>query len=486
MKASAEPAKFPEKISLWLGLLLVVGPWLLGSKSILHFSGNGWITPTSSEIFELSFRALSNQRIVLSTHWLQPLLATYAFLGPTLLFIWYLIIRRSFSEVKYASVIALIPIAVFYSMGAPGLAPYQLIEWIFYSLLILPLVLPHSPLMLWMITGILVIIHLIFGGLGFLVMASIFSLGLSHFIDFLFAKKLALLYRQRRAPLLTLLEAVGFFALIASTLLITLSTGLTQEFQSTPPNQWWMAWILGFLCVGLGWLRPWDLQRWLAVAIFGHAVFFSSKATTPVLFCLVWISMMILASLPIYGPFLKLKESKTKTRVLGFVSLLALAGGMLWTVSQFKPRRSFDRGWVGMIDAVVSSPSRGFLVIGEAQAFLAHFSSARFIENLSMLQIYDENILIEKLKEQEIDTILVDKNYLLNYWKKWMADGHAPEMSNISVIARMISYDGKEIETQTLKLSPIKNFEILKSKTSKNFFILKLKADAATSTQKTK
>lgn len=449
-----------DKVRLWLVIAVVTLPWLLASSPLWQFSKDTFIVPLASDLFDLSFAAFGDHRIVLSTWLIHPLLVSYSFIGPLLLVLMFLIADRAFHELKWRGLLSFAVVLAVYRLGAPGTTPLELLQLVFLGICLTPLLTPTHPLLLWLAAALVLGIAQLSRQNEFLIFWITLSLSVGYLIHYILAQKTALPKKLRDQFVITALSAFGLTCLAISVLAISLKLSLDHHLIQSTPDRWWLAWILGVLSVALCWLRPWETHRWLCLAIFGHGIFLTPDLELPLWIAIVWSILQILNRLPTESFMQKIPLKGVSPKWVSVSLIVLILGIEVYQIRQFRPIRSFRPGWVTLAKELQTLNRSGYLVVGEGTSFLAHFSAARFAEDPTLMTVETEDELAERLHTEEFESILVDTRFATDFWKKWIKEGGEIEKSNHSVITRLITDGGKEIRLRTLNVDAIKNFKI--------------------------
>lgn len=457
----------------WLVFLIMGLPWLVASSPLWQFSRDTFIVPLAPDLFDLSFKLLADQRLVLSTWLMHPLLVTYSFLGPALLVLLFYLFRRIFRELSWSLYLSMTATLLLYELGAPGTAPVELLGLVFTLFCINPLLIPTKPLILWIFSGLVFLLSFATQQNDFLLFWITLSMSLGYLIHFLLAQKSHLPKQQRDKFVVTGLTALGLTCLAISILFLSLQNSIHRDLIHTTPDRWWLAWILGALCVALTWLRPWETHRWLSLAIFGHGIFLSPAIEFSVWLVIGWVLMHIVAELPILSTLSKQARAvKIKPAIFHSVLLVLVLLAIIFQIHRFHPIREFRAGWVSLAHEIQPLNTRGFMVIGEGSSFLAHFSKFKLIEDPSLLEIDSEAALSKRLEDEGVDSILVDARYVNRFWRRWIKDQKDAETSNTSIITRLLSDGGKEIKLRTIKLEALSDFKITPFQRAVDFYLI--------------
>lgn len=462
-----------------LVIFLIVLPWLLASAPVWQFSHDTFIVPLAPDLFDLSFTLLADQRILLPTWLIHPLLITYAFIGPALLGLVYLLTRRAFREMSWGAYLSLVVVLMLYSSAAPGTLPNQLLELSFLGLCLNPLLVPARPLTLWLDAALVLVVAQLTKQNEFLIFWITLSMSVGYLIHFILAQKTILPKKLRDHFITTSFTAFGLSCLAISVLFISLKATLSQNMILVMPDHWWLAWILGVLSVALCWLRPWETHRWLCLAILGHGIFFSGSLETAIWICIAWTLIQIINSLPPYAWFQKISPKKIKPWMATTFCFLFFFSGAIYQIFHFHPIRKFRTGWVSLSKELKATPQDGFLVIGEGTSFLAHFSPANFTEDPTALELSSEEELAQKLKNENLNAIIVDRRFVNDYWKRWIKEGREADTTNYSILTRLIIDGGKEVKLATLKLKAVTYFKVTRYEAS-DFFLIQPTAGEST------
>lgn len=456
--------------SRW-NLLVVLLPWLVFSPSLWVFTPQTAVFPLQPETFEITFKALQNHRLILPSAWMYFILPIFSFLSPMLLFLWSLLLTALLPGPKKFRVGAALAFSLsVYYLGAPHMTPDRAFQLLFFTVIVSPLLRPLPPLVLWLFGSIAVFFSFVFKDYAFLFLWMAASLLAGHITTFLFAEKTAPNRYERMHPLESFFKRTGFFLFL--TWMIFSLVGFSFSNEIGPSPYWWLAWIVGFLCAGITWFNPWQLSRWLAPALFAQGLLFSDTLFWPVLVIGSWCLIKLLLECIQRWEFAqKLSPTVLQAGLASFATILVLLPTIHILISE--DERRLSPAWTSVLQKIKKDDSRGFLIVGDALPFLANFHPASFVTDDSVLLEPSEQRLLEYMNQRNIDSAVIDTLHLKNLWKKWIAEGLEPEKINQSVISRLVLYQGKELDTYTLKLDPLKYYKAVPLDKHYNFIALK-------------
>jgi hypothetical protein len=62
------------------------------------------------------------------------------------------------------------------------------------------------------------------------------------------------------------------------------------------------------------------------------------------------------------------------------------------------------------------------------------------------------------MRVNELTYLLIDTNWIKEFWRKEISSGRAPDTITLSILSRLVVYEGKATETPTIKIPAVKNF----------------------------
>jgi len=441
------------------GSILVFLPWLLGSSYIWSFSADTFIVPLTADTFSLMFAALKSHRIVLPFLFLHPALVLFSFLGPLLLSVLFGLLYLLFSGSRLERfLLALFVTTCFYKAGAPGLVPSSLFQVSLCILTVYVFFRPISKQGLWALSTFLVLLCFLFPRYNFLVFWLAFSMSAGHLVGFLFAEKAHVPRKFRKNFMESFSYLLGLAVLVAWVFFTLNAIGHWDDVSFQPSKFWWGAWFFCLLTACLAYLEPWKISRWLSLAIFFQGLLFSKDLELPVLIAGILVIQRLVSHFQIAD---KASRAPKWALRLSIASILfGCIGWMSYQMRQFQPERVFQGQWVSAYKQIrADSEGKSFLVMGHGFPFLASFLSDNIAQADGFLLESSEEKFSQLLLENHFTDIIVEKSYLMEFWRSWITEGHPPETSNHSIVSRIVAYGGEEVHTQTLNLPAVRNFE---------------------------
>ncbi|MDB5037516.1 MAG: hypothetical protein JWQ35_1044 [Bacteriovoracaceae bacterium] len=446
-------SKFSDSITqlgnyFLVGAIIAATPWLLGSSYLWKFSSDSLVSPLTVDTFELPFKGLLNHRIILNMNLLQPTLVLFSFAGILLLLamirIFYFLIPK-----PYPLVVSLLAAALLYTYAAPGSNPLELLGYLIPLLLIVPLFRMPSSLLLWALGSFGVVASLINPGYQFPVLWLASSLALGHLIHFVVADQ-GIPKRKIRVQLLRYLPNLAALLIFGFWISFSILTMPPDWSLFHPSSFWQLGWIVSIECIVLALFEPWKTNRWLSIGIFSQGLLFFQELDRFIFFVFIGVSIEICVQAFIKANGVARIPAFVKSGFRSFLILTALTL-MFWKVYHFESNRNFNEGWISMVKEMKDKDAKGFLIVGKGLPFLAHFIRQPLVQDDNAILKTSEKDLEQLMKSYAVTDIIVDKNYLNEFWRNWIASGKSVGVSNYSVISRAISYKGQAVDTPTLK-----------------------------------
>jgi hypothetical protein len=369
--------------------------------------------------------------------------------------------------------LSLIAVSAFYAKGAPGIDPTPIFNILISFLLILPLFRRPSPLIIWGAATSGLLASLLDRSLQFPLFWITMSLMAGHLIDFLLGDKGVPIRKVRLEASKYLLHFAGLFVLALWTVLSVLMTPLEWSFFHPSPY-WPAAWLIVLLSFIAALMEPEKTARWLSIGVFAQGLCLSQTLNFFVLIVAIALPLEMISS-----PKLLAKLVGRVPQILrkGFEPALILVAILVMasSIRHFEPVREFDFAWIQMSDEMKAHESRGFLIIGPGLPFLAQFHRENLVTDDEALVKSTEDDLHQLLDAYMVTDIIVDKNYLTQFWRNWIAEGRPADVANYSVISRAITYKGEALQTQTLKFSALKGLTEIPLEKDSQFVWLKIR-----------
>jgi hypothetical protein len=441
------------RVRFLLACSLLGLPWLLGSAYLWNLSGDSFVAPLTEKAFELPFRLLLNHRIILNAKLMAPVLFFFSFLPLFILIAILATIYYILPPIKRVALSVLLA-TYYFSQGAPGTDPTAAAHSLFALLLVLPLFRSPPPLLLWMVATLGVLVAHVDKTIQIPLIWMTMSLLIGALLHFLFGERGVAGRKIRVHWAGYLLHFCALFLLGFWVLLAILSAPPDWTlFQ--PSSLWPLAWVVVLECIILASLQPAQTARWLARGTFAQGLALSSELNFLVILVAIGSAIEI-----ILHPVVRKKIfdwiPPALSKIFQPASILIALTIMGWQVKNFRASREFESHWMSISNEMIGKDSQGFLIVGRGLPFLAHFISKPLISDDSTLLETDETDLLSHLKEFNVSDIIIEKKYLTEFWKTWIASGKPPETANFSVISRAITYQGEALNTPTLKFPALK------------------------------
>lgn len=447
--------RFSKKHPTLVGLGLIFLVWVISALAFWKFTP--W--PLDAQSFSLSFEILNHQRFVLPTTLAYP----YTFIFVVLSFLIYgssyALLHQILPPAQKLGC-SLVLAAPFFFLTTLGSSASSLFHYFIYLLFLLPLFRRLSFVSLWILACVGAYISNAFPDYQFFIVWTVISLLIGPSLHFLLVERAQMKRAHKRdylfyLPLFIGLNLLGFWVLAY---ILTKSNNLIVFSAS---HSFLFPYLCSLECIILAWFRPWDSRRWLTLNIFAQGGLLSPSLQFPLVLISAVLFLEILQSEGIEKLFFERVPKFIKTSFSALLILTPLAF-MLYQAKTHHPERTWSLHWLQSLHAVEENKNEGFLIIGRGLPYLAHFIRGPLISDDSFLLEMNEKELLEKLSREKIQNILIDKTYLSEFWTQWIASGRTPEISNSSVITRAIQYQGKAVETKTMKLEELKLIEIKK------------------------
>lgn len=446
------------------GLLLFIS-LVLSNLQVWSISADTFILPMTSESLWNLLNFFGGYRFVLPTVTFHPYMAAVSFLSPITLILCAAIAYHALpGNITWRSLSAFAVGTLLFAYAEPGLISEEL-SFIFISLLCLLILVRRLPaLFLWLLASL----GVIFANTHFPVLWPILfwislSLMLTSILHYLFLQKGALFKEQRKHLFKSLLITSAYLCLGLWVMLTFAGYALT-DLSVSPSSHLWIPWVVALLSAYLTWRDPWKSTIYLRLTIFAQGLVFFNQFETIAWFSLAWLSYQALADF-----FQSAKVKALLSNNLGYLSngtQITIVTGMVlllgFQIQVPTPKRELDPGWASVLKDIQESDQKGFLVVGEGLPLLAQFNPSHFVRDENLILEDSQVRLIQKMKAKKVSSILVEKNYIKELWKKKIQAGLPAKKINESVLSRLVLYEGKAVKTSTLHLPPVIDFEINK------------------------
>ncbi len=460
--------KYPK----FVGCLIIVLSWLAGLYAFAKPSHQSLLDHLNPESLNFTFQLLDQHRVVLPTPLALPFLYLYLFSGLILLLAIYLISQKLISP-YIGMAFPLILTASLASHSLIGSPPHYLFEVLLWILLIIPLLIHWNFFMLWLLSLTAAILLKYESSYQFALFWLCFSLLVGPTLKFILVDRLhpsrsLKVDAIRRLPLLIAYASLGYWVISLTLNFADSNTHLT------PGKEWPLTVIIFVETLTLAWIKPWSTQRWLSINTFSLGTLLSTGFVTPLTLTSIALGFEIIFDPSVQSRLLGLMTTRFK-KTLGTLMIFASIGMIAYPYSKFKLERLFNREAVKTLRKVVDDPAEGTLVVSNGLSFFAHFVPGNIVVDDNLLFETEEEELARILKASGISRILVDRNYLNQFWKDWIARGELPAVSNYSVITRAIFYEGKAVQTMTIDLKALKELSTIPLKNTDSYALIELK-----------
>ncbi len=378
---------------------------------------------------------------------LADIISLFVTLSPLLfLAATYLVSLRIFQGHPWKAFVLSLPCMIF---SFPGEDPQQALAVFAALIVISPFAVDFSHFERWLYSLGLIVVAITVPSLSFLCFWGQSSLLLAAVSQFLFAERGHITFRMKQRPFSSSLKTIALFGIDVTSLLI-LSLQIEVQTPLSPSSFWWAAPIILILALVLTWIYPWSLRRWLALAIVPWGLLWSGQWELPIAFLVFAHLVERFDAVPIF------KAQWMGRLSVGVATLVALA--FCWKTAP--QHRQLNPLWVSALPHLVKDPQQGVLVLGEGFPLLSHFVKGPLVFDSQSLTVMTEEDMMAWLSKERIRQIIVEKHFFNEFWKDWMKQGFNPDISNYSVISRMLTYEGKGLTTATLKFPEIKGLTL--------------------------
>jgi hypothetical protein len=453
-----------QKVFLSIPLLLPLF-WLLHWDTVWTGSWQQGFAPLQTKIFEELISFLGNYRPLIPSISAPLILFVLSFAGLAALWAVAWLLLRSFNRTPWltATFLALY-IAFVFPLAAPGTHSERIFESLYFVFF------------LWIVTrepirfSLLMAVILLGGFVAFItkaysvfyfwvILSVVFAESLRFiFVDLLRTSKADRLRRGRLS-----LRVLSYLALaLAVYFLMRQHPVSTAEI--VPSSKLWLIVLSSALCLCLSALQTWRTSLWLRLGSLPFVLFFDHQAELFVVLLLAWL--MIETLRVIQHEKIKIIPPAWLRISLYSISLIL---SCLWTaqhVKDFKWSRELEPEWVStikMINEQSQDPSKGFLILGNSLPLLSLFVRFPLVENLPIHLETSEMELLQILKQENLQAILIDREYLRRFWAANLSSGGDPNRINKSVFSRLLLHQGQAVKTETLELPEIEKFRLRES-----------------------
>lgn len=358
-----------------------------------------------------------------------------------------------------ACLLALLVSSVLSPLATPGTSIASMLN-LLLAAIILDLIVSdsRSGLKIWFFVSLVVVLSSSLHWSPIVVFWSAFSYSLGFSLHFFIIDRGHIPVRFRRSPLRTFFYGLGLFLLAIWALIMILQVDWKAN-ELLPSSYVLVGPILAALCVLLAWLKPWKSKTWMVLAILCHGLLVSHTTETLVFLTGGWILINLLLELWAVLPKAFTEAIHQRASVISVSTIAAaLALTSLLSAYQVKPHELSPRWYVAL--KKIGESSEGIWIVGKGEElFKSFYPGAVYSANSDLLQA-SEDAFLNSMKENSVQKILVDLEYLKDHWKQLIQDDIEPSKINSSVLARATVYQGREEKTDTLRLKPIEKFRL--------------------------
>lgn len=474
--ASKTPPKsvsFKQKLLSSLGFLkqspflalLLVFLWIPWSGHVWTIGQEGLWLPLKTEGFQSIWSLFGNHRVVFSYWLLHPSLFLMSYLGPLSLAALFYMLKASLPiERGTSKYVAFFITCCFAKFALPGEFPLPILKLIFIIFLLQPLFTEKPrPFQTWLVLSIAVLISLMtkiyFFGIFWLSLCLIFG----HLIHFIFVSRLQVSYAEKKHLSFSLPYSLGLFSLFFW-ILLAYYLGDWPRDTFTVSKYFWIGFIPSSLSVFCAWLKPWKSLLWLQFASFGLGSLLSHEMVLPLLVVSAWLVVFILREISSY--LSRLKTPFFNLMIKHWILLLFILGLSLYGLQIYRtdPVRELNPKWLQVVDEIHKENPDGLLLYGNSLAFISYFFSGSLYQNAPIELVHSQNEFLQWMKKNRVSVVVVDLDYLRKRWIQMMHDGVPPNEISRSILSRLTTSDGSAIETSTLKLEQVTEFQSKKLK----------------------
>jgi len=378
-----------------------------------------------------------------------------SYIGPALLLVLFFLCQRALLvNHKARNLISLSVVLIVYPLGAPGQLSLFLIDLCFFIFVLIPFVrFSPNPLLLWIVGSLALVFSLLtqhfFLTLFWLCLSTI----LGEVVHFVFIDKGQIPVILRSQHIRTISYIVGLVIFLGF-ILYGINAMDWGEANFQPSPYYWVGLGSASLCVILTWLEPWKSSLWIRLAIFNLGVLISSQLLVPVLILFLWeIVFLIKRSLT--------RKSSTKLQVRGLkwilvVLFIVMTSLLFYRAYRNIPQRNLKPEWTKVLLEIQKIHNENAVIIGEGLPFLSQFYAGSLVQNPPIMLISSEQQILSWMAKKKISVILVDQDFLKQEWKEMIRSGVEPQDINKSILSRLLLYEGKAINTTTIKLPAIR------------------------------
>ncbi len=459
-------SKFFQRISPALCVLALLIPSIWQTPHLWQFDKGLLVGPYNADIFSLSFRLIKNYRIVLSPYLAPFLSLAYTYLGPALLILAFYLFRILFQG-RARNVLALFAASGLLHFSFAGTSPEIIGQWIGSLLLISSILWVQNVVKFWVITFAGILVAVSSENAALLVLWTTGVIILTGLIHFFLVERTAIQWKARQIIGPSSLQIMAWTLLTSTALLIVLAL-LPQDLRLRPSHTAWMAWIAVGLSILLTWLQPWQSRLWLYTSTFPWILYFTPLAEKPVE---VLIGVL---TIKVFQVLLKDAEIFWKyTRSFLLCGALAIIGAS--AIRFVPPTRTFDLEWVNAVNELPHFSPKNMLVLSESNSFISQLFKTNIIFDPNAMLITEEPKLLKWMADNGVSHVVIERDYFLSFWKKWLSTDQPADISNKSVISRILWYRGEQLNTATLKAPKVDSLILSELKSTDHFVIISKK-----------
>lgn len=450
-----------QQPALMVTFFLCIAIWPLSHLAILGH--HGVLLPLTPESFRV-FQIWNGEfRIVFPDSLLQIVSISLSLLGPAIAILLFFLIRATVNDFSkaWARLLSFSILCLLFPTTRPDVNLQLGLQILFYVAILSQLVqTPLPSLRLWIIGTPLVLLAILYQTYGFSLLWILLSGALAFLFHFFFIMKMRVSTAHSRESLWIGLRWLGFicFSVWALSLVFLNSGSLSKIGQSG--SLAWLAFAISGLSIVFSYFEPQKAILWMLLSSISFGAFFSQE--------LDFFNILILSWLLLYGIKLLLSRISEKhwiklPLVKALFSIGLIAGSLtflFYNLNRPGQERTLSSEWIPALYEINSKKIGSSLLIGDSIEFLQSFSDSKFYQSDELILEPNETHFQRQMTELGLEAVLINKEYLKEFWKTSIAEGIDPKRINESVISRILLYQGKAEETQTLKLESIKDFEV--------------------------
>jgi hypothetical protein len=319
----------------------------------------------------------------------------------------------------------------------------------------------------WVITFAGILISLSSENSALLVLWTTGVIILTGLIHFFLVERTSIQWKARQFIGPSSLRIMSWTLLTSTALLIVLAL-LPQDLRLHPAPHAWIAFVAVALSILLTWLQPWQSRLWLYTSTFPWILYFTPLAEKPVQILIGVLTIKIFQ--------VALKDSETFWKYTR--SVLLCGASVIIGISAIRfvpPRRTFDLEWVKAVNELPRFSPKNMLVLSESSAFISQLFRTNIIFDPNTMLITDEPKLLKWMADNDVSHVVIERNYFLSFWKKWLNTDQPAEISNKSVISRILWYRGEQLNTATLKAPKVDSLILSELKSTDHFVVISKK-----------